>query len=136
MSGVLAAGLRLHPEERLRHRRGTRPDAGLLCPAVGENYLAAADRQRGRFRSFFLTAVKHFLSNERDRAHALKGGGGQMPVLIDLDSDGWHPPSARETVTPEALFERRWALSVLEHVMTRLRSEFASSGKDAEFIFT
>jgi RNA polymerase sigma-70 factor (ECF subfamily) len=106
---------------------------GFFALLLEKNYLTAADRQRGKFRSFLLTAVKHFLSNEHDRAHALKRGGGQAPVVIDLDADGWHPPSATETVTPELLFERRWALSLLEHVMTRLRSEFASSGKDAEF---
>jgi RNA polymerase sigma-70 factor (ECF subfamily) len=106
---------------------------GFFALLLEKNYLTAADRRRGKFRSFLLTAVKHFLSNERDRAYALKRGGGQVPVLIDLDADGWHPPSATEKATPEVLFERRWALSLLQHVMTKLRSEFASSGKDAEF---
>jgi RNA polymerase sigma-70 factor (ECF subfamily) len=106
---------------------------GFFALLLEKNYLTAADRQRGRFRSFLLTAVKHFLSNELDRAHALKRGGGQAPVRIDLDADSWHPPSATETVTPENLFERRWALSLLEHVMKKLRSEFAASGKEAEF---
>ena len=132
MSGVLAAGLCVYPEEDDAEEARDLTQ-GFFALLLEKNYLTAADRQRGKFRSFLLTAVKHFLSNERDRAHALKRGGGQMPVLIDLDSDGWHPPSARETVTPEVLFERRWALSVLEHVMTKLRSEFALSGKDAEF---
>ena len=60
--------------------------------------LADADRQRGRFRWFLLTSVKHFLSNERDRAQALKRGGGQLPVSIDLiEAEGSYAPAAMET---------------------------------------
>lgn len=95
-----------------------------------KNYLLDADQKRGRFRSFLLTAVKHFLANEWDRAHALKRGGGQIPVPIDLvEAEEWYAPAAVEATTPESLFERRWALSVLERVMVKLRADFLENGK-------
>jgi DNA-directed RNA polymerase specialized sigma24 family protein len=99
-----------------------------------KNFLEVADPQRGRFRSFLLTAVKHFLSNERDRAQALKRGGGEIPVSIDvLMSEACFDPTGSDTETPEDLFERRWALSLLEHAMSRLRAEFSSTGRNAQF---
>src|SRR5262245_36855374 len=99
-----------------------------------KNYLLDANRDRGRFRSFLLTAVKHFLANEWDRAHALKRGGGQTAVSIDLvEAETWYAPEAVEEFTPESIFERRWALSVLEHVTVRLRAQFTSMGKAEEF---
>ena len=95
-----------------------------------KQFLQDVDRQRGRFRSFLLAAVKHFLANERDRAQALKRGGGHVPVSIDLlEAESWYKPAAVETTTPESLFERRWALSVLDQVMARLRAEYSAMGK-------
>ena len=101
---------------------------------IEKNYLMDVDRDRGRFRSFLLTAVKHFLANEWDRAHALKRNGGQAAVSIDLiEAEKWYAPAAVEAVTPETLFERQWALSVLEHVTLKLRAEFTAAGKSEEF---
>jgi DNA-directed RNA polymerase specialized sigma24 family protein len=99
-----------------------------------KNYLLDADRDRGRFRSFLLTAVKHFLANEWDRAHALKRGGGQTAVSIDMvEAEKWYAPAAVEESTPESIFERRWALSVLELVTVKLRAQFTAMGKAEEF---
>jgi hypothetical protein len=99
-----------------------------------KNYLVDADRNRGRFRSFLLTAVKHFLANEWDRAQALKRGVGQTAVSIDtVEAEKWYAPAAVEESTPESIFEGLWALSVLEHVIIKLRSEFTAMGKAADF---
>jgi RNA polymerase sigma factor (sigma-70 family) len=99
-----------------------------------KNYLGDADPQRGRFRAFLLTAVKHFLANEWDRAHALKRGGSQIAVSIDpMQAESWYVPEAVDERTPESLFERRWALSLLEQVMVKLLVEFAGMGKAAYF---
>jgi RNA polymerase sigma-70 factor (ECF subfamily) len=99
-----------------------------------KNYLGDADRERGRFRTFLLTAVKHYLANEWDRAHALKRGGGQIAVPIDpIQAEGWCAPEVIEQRTPESLFERRWALSLLEQVMAKLRAECARMGKSEYF---
>jgi len=103
---------------------------GFFALLLEKNYLVAANRQRGRFRSFLLTAVKHFLANEWDREHAQKRGGGQVPISIDaVEAEKWYVPAVVEEATPESLFERRWALSLLEHVMARLHAEFAVAGK-------
>jgi DNA-directed RNA polymerase specialized sigma24 family protein len=99
-----------------------------------KNYLGDADRERGRFRTFLLTAVKHFLANEWDKAHALKRGGGQIAVPIDpTEAEAWYAPEAVEQRTPESLFERRWAISVLGQVMAKVRLEFAAMGKAEYF---
>jgi DNA-directed RNA polymerase specialized sigma24 family protein len=103
---------------------------GFFARLLEKQYLRDVDRQRGRFRSFLLAAVKHFLANERDRAQALKRGGGHVPVSIDLlEAESWYKPAAVENTTPESLFERRWALSVLDQVMARLRAEYSAMGK-------
>jgi RNA polymerase sigma factor (sigma-70 family) len=99
-----------------------------------KEYLADADRERGKFRSFLLTAVKHFLANEWDRAHTQKRGGGQGYFSVDqIAAEGWYALTAVEEATPETLFENRWALSLLEHVMVKLRSEFTAIGKADQF---
>ena len=101
---------------------------------IEKNYLEDADRSRGRFRSFLLTSVKHFLANEWDRGRALKRGGGHNLISIDIvEAERWYVPAVVEGVTPESLFERRWALSLLERVMEKLRAEYLSSGKESQF---
>jgi DNA-directed RNA polymerase specialized sigma24 family protein len=107
---------------------------GFFAVLIEKNYLLDTDRERGKFRSFLLAAVKHFLANEWDRVNALKRGGGQVPVSIDLvEAEDWQASAVVEHATPESLFERRWALSLLENVMVKLRSEFADEGKTEEF---
>jgi DNA-directed RNA polymerase specialized sigma24 family protein len=107
---------------------------GFFAQLLEKNYLLDADRERGRFRSFLLTAVKHFLANEWDRSNALKRGGGQTAVPIDLvEVEGWYGPATVEAATPERLFERRWALSLLEHVIAKLRAEFDDAGRAEQF---
>lgn len=107
---------------------------GFFALMLEKNYLVRADQKRGRFRSFLLTAVKNFLANEWDRANALKRGGGQVAVSIDLvKAERWYEPAAAEAVTPETIFERRWAISILEQVMARLRADFIHAGKIDQF---
>jgi RNA polymerase sigma-70 factor (ECF subfamily) len=107
---------------------------GFFAQLLEKKYLLDADPERGRFRSFLLTAVKHFLANEWDRSRALKRGGDQIAVSLDLvEAEQWYVPAAAEAATPERLFERRWALSLLEHVMARLRADFATAGRANQF---
>jgi DNA-directed RNA polymerase specialized sigma24 family protein len=95
-----------------------------------KNYLGEANRERGRFRTFLLAAVKHFLANEWDKEHALKRGGGQTAVAIDpLEAEEWFAPEVVEERTPETLFARGWALSLLARVMEKLRVEYSGLGK-------
>ena len=107
---------------------------GFFMQLLEKRFLVDADQQRGKFRSFLLTAVKHFLANEWDREHALKRGGGRAPLSIDaVEAERWYVPSVVAETTPESLFERRWALSLLENVLARLRAEFATAGKASLF---
>lgn len=95
-----------------------------------KDYLASVDKSKGRFRSFLLAAFKHFLSNERDKARAQKRGGGHAPVPLDFsDAEsrlGFQPPASD---TPEKVFERNWALALLEQSLARLRREYAEQDK-------
>jgi len=99
-----------------------------------KQYLATADPRRGKFRSFLLTSLKHFLANEWDRARARKRGGGVRTLSLDLESGESRlrlEPS--HDLTPERLFERQWVLTLLDLVMGRLQEEYESSGKAAQF---
>jgi len=99
-----------------------------------KNYLGAVDPAKGRFRSFLLASLKHFLANEWDKARAAKRGGGGVLVPINTDSAetscGVEPS---DQLTPEKLFERRWALTLLEQVLARLRAEHLRDGKTELF---
>ena len=99
-----------------------------------KNFLAGAQRGKGRFRSFLLASVKHFLANEWDKANAQKRGGGRVPISIDTElgesSFGLEPA---DTLTAEKIFERRWALALLEQVLRRLREEYTRDGKEKQF---
>src|SRR5262245_4996950 len=121
-------------------RNGYNPDQaqdlcqGFFALLLEKKSLAAADKERGKFRSFLLTAVKHFLANEWDRAHAVKRGGDKDPLSLDeQNTEGWYGLATVEPVTPETLFERRWALSLLEHVVAKLRAEFRVTGRSDHF---
>jgi RNA polymerase sigma-70 factor (ECF subfamily) len=96
--------------------------------------LRLADPERGRFRSFLLAALQHFLANEWDRRTAQKRGGGQTPLQLDLDTaeDRFRAEPAHAD-TPEKLFHRRWALMVLDRVLQRLRDDYQSSGRSQLF---
>jgi RNA polymerase sigma-70 factor (ECF subfamily) len=107
---------------------------GFFTLLLEKNYLLDADRERGRFRSFLLTSVKHFLANEWDRTHALKRGGGHSLISIDMvEAERWYTPETMVETTPESLFERRWAMSLLERVMAKFRDEFIAAGKGDQF---
>jgi len=96
------------------------------------NWLARADRQRGRFRSFLLSSMKHFMANEWNKAQAQKRGGGQPIVSLNDDSaEHRYRLEPAEKATPESLFERGWALTLLEGVLARLEEEYRREGKQA-----
>ena len=96
--------------------------------------LAGVDPAKGRFRSFLLAALKHFLANEWDRTNAQKRGGGQFLIPIDAataeSSCGFEPA---DHLTAEKIFERRWALTLLDQVLRRLRAEYVGDGKENLF---
>jgi RNA polymerase sigma-70 factor (ECF subfamily) len=117
-------------------RRGHSPeDAQDLTQAffarlLERNWVGQADQQKGRFRSFLLSTMNHFLADEWDKARAQKRGGGILPVPLQFDTAETrygHEPA--DNVTPEQNYERRWALTLLDKVLQRLRSEYEQEGK-------
>jgi RNA polymerase sigma factor (sigma-70 family) len=100
-----------------------------------KRFLDSAQQERGRFRSFLLVALKRFLANEWERAHAQKRGGFHTSISLDteLAERKIQFEIAGPDVPPDRAFERRWALTLLEQTMSRLRSEFERAGKIAEF---
>lgn len=101
---------------------------------VKKDYLNAVDQGKGRFRSFLLASLKHFLSNERDKARAQKRGGGVSPLPLDFTGEETHLHfQPAENTTPESIFERRWATTLLEQSLARLRHEYATQGREPLF---
>jgi RNA polymerase sigma-70 factor (ECF subfamily) len=97
---------------------------GFFAKLLEKNYVGDARRDRGRFRTFLLTSLKHFVANEWDRETAQKRGGGRSPIsLDDLDAEGHYKREPAHEDTPERLFDRRWARTLLEASLDRLREE-------------
>jgi RNA polymerase sigma-70 factor (ECF subfamily) len=119
-------------------RRGHDPDQaadltqGFFARFLEKDYLASVDPSKGRFRAFLLAACKHFLANAHDREVALKRGGGRGLISIDLrDAEERYVCEPAHDVTPERLFERRWALSLLDRALDQVGREFHGGGKGA-----
>jgi RNA polymerase sigma-70 factor (ECF subfamily) len=99
-----------------------------------KDWLGAVERERGRFRSWLLASMKHFLGNEWDKRHAQKRGGGAAIFSIDeisAESRWRHEPADPQTA--EKLYDRQWALLLLERVLRRLRQEMTVVGKGTTF---
>jgi RNA polymerase sigma-70 factor (ECF subfamily) len=99
-----------------------------------KGYVRAANRERGRFRSFLLIAFKRFLSRERDRERAKKRGGGRKMLTLDFESgERRYRLEPAHQVTAEKIYEQRWALTLLDRVFARLRDEYDHAGKRQAF---
>ncbi len=99
-----------------------------------KGWMEGVDRERGRFRSWLLAAMKHFLANEWDRANRLKRGGGQALLSLDAQTaEARYALEPADPMTADRIFERRWALTLLEQVLERLRREFVAAGKGKMF---
>jgi RNA polymerase sigma-70 factor (ECF subfamily) len=99
-----------------------------------KEYLRQVDRQRGSFRSFLLTAFKHFLAKQRDRAHAQKRGGGRSHLPLDFQAgERRYQLEPTHATDAEALYERRWAMTLLEQTLAHLRDELTRAGKERLF---
>jgi len=105
-----------------------------LARFLEKNFLMDVDRTKGRFRSFLLAALKHFLANEWDKVNAQKRGGQAQFLSLEheaAENRYWEEPASE--VTPETLYEQRWACVLLERVMQRLAEDFAAAGKGELF---
>ena len=107
---------------------------GFFARLLREDFLSGVGPEKGRFRSYLLACLKHFLSDELDKAHAWKRGGQVQFLSLDreaAESRYWEEPAS--DLTPEKLYEQRWACVLLEQVMQRLEQDAAAAGKGAFF---
>lgn len=99
-----------------------------------EGNATMADPSRGKFRSYLLGALKHYLANEWHRANTQKRGGGQRIVEWDaLDPEARYALEPADQIDADAFYDRRWAMELLDRAMTRLRAEFAAKGEEESF---
>lgn len=107
---------------------------GYFARLLERRTVAAADPARGRFRSFLLADCSHFLAHQRERDGAAMRGGGRASLSIDArDAEGRYRLEPSHERTPERLFERDWALTLLEGVLAGLRGEYERSGRSVLF---
>jgi DNA-directed RNA polymerase specialized sigma24 family protein len=155
-SVVLVAGRRSSPDSRraleslceaywyplyayVRRRVADTNDAHDLTQAffaelLAKNYVGSAKAERGRFRAFLLTSLKHFLSKEWEKARALKRGGGKAPISLDFESaDSQYRIEPACSLTPEQIYDREWAVALLGRIMQRLERESADGGNATQF---
>ncbi len=129
-----------YPLYAFARRRGVESHAaedlvqGFFAVLIEKGYLRAADRERGRFRTFLLTAFRHYMSKEREKAAAQKRGGDRVHLSLDFESgEERYRLEPESDLTPERLFEREWALTLLEHVLSELEETAAHKGKGKLF---
>jgi DNA-directed RNA polymerase specialized sigma24 family protein len=155
-SVVLVAGRRSSPDSRraleslcqaywyplyayVRRRVADVNDAHDLTQAffaelLAKNYVGSAKAERGRFRAFLLTSLKHFLSKERERAKAQKRGGGKGPIPLDFESaDSRYRLEPAGGLTAEQIYDREWAVALLGRILQRLEAESTGAGKPEQF---
>src|SRR5580658_4485445 len=120
-------------------RRGYQPDQAqdltreFFMRILEGRYLDRADPEKGRFRSFILTSLKFFVADEEDRRRAQKRGGGAVLSLELSSGEEWYQREPAHDETPERIFERRWALSLIDRVVEKLREEFVHHGRPEHF---
>jgi RNA polymerase sigma-70 factor (ECF subfamily) len=101
---------------------------GFFAQLLDKNYLRAADRERGRFRSFLLASLKNYAANEWDRKKAKKRGGDATTLSLDFETaEGRYHVEPSDEQTPEQVFDRGWAMAQLGQVLERMRSEEGDS---------
>jgi RNA polymerase sigma factor (sigma-70 family) len=121
-------------------RRGASPEdaedltQGYFAALIERGYLTQVDRERGKLRSFLLTTLKHYLADEWGRASALKRGQGQRPISIDAaNAEERYAMEPADEASPDRLFDRRWALTLLDNVLAALRANYSAAGQECLF---
>ncbi|MBI3714494.1 MAG: sigma-70 family RNA polymerase sigma factor [Betaproteobacteria bacterium] len=101
---------------------------------LAKDFLLSVDRNKGRFRSFLLAALEHFLAKEWRRANAQKRGGKFTFVSTDAESaEQQYLQVPAANLSPQQLFEQQWAMTLLDQTLSRLREEFVAAGNEAQF---
>jgi RNA polymerase sigma factor (sigma-70 family) len=107
---------------------------GFFLHLIERKTLKRVDRSKGKFRSFLLASLQNYLSNEAERARCLKRGGGAKFVYLDIErAEERYSMEPVETLTPEKIFDARWAMALLGEAMNRLSREYSAQGKATTF---
>ncbi len=129
-----------YPLYAYARRRGHGPEDAqdltqeFFARLLEKHWLARADREKGKFRSFLLMAMKRFLANEWDKAQSLKRGGQIRFVPFQFDTaETRYTREPADASTPEQVFEKQWALTLLQSVLQRLRADYEHDGKGKLF---
>jgi RNA polymerase sigma-70 factor (ECF subfamily) len=109
---------------------------GFFARLLEKDYLRSASQEKGRFRSFLLVALKRFMANEWDHQHALKRGGFAQFVPIDQElAESRFAAEPAHNLQPDLLFDRQWAMTLLDRTVARLREEYLETGRAQLFEF-
>lgn len=131
-------GIYWYPLYAFVRRRGSDPNSaadliqGFFVELLEGSLLNSADRMKGKFRSYLLGALKHYISNEWHRAHRQKRGGKAPIVSLDNAEERYGMEPSHQ-MSPEHLYERRWALTMLQQANEQLRQQYANGGKLAQY---
>ncbi len=107
---------------------------GFLAQLLERRSIQDVAPEKGKFRSFLLASLNYFLADERDRANAQKRGGGQIALSLEIEkAEGRYRLEAADERTPETMYERRWAMTLLDQVLAKLAKDFADAGKRGLF---
>jgi len=113
-------------------RPGSHP--GFFARLLDNQYLKLADPQRGRFRTFLLTSLSRFAASEWEKRRALKRGVAQtVPLIVMDDGEERYRHEPADGLSPDKIYERRWAVTLLGNVVGRLRAEYAAAQKETMF---
>jgi RNA polymerase sigma-70 factor (ECF subfamily) len=129
-----------YPVYAFIRRRGYTPDQaedltqGFFSVFLEKGYVKQVDRERGRFRTFLLTSVKHYLANEWKRSNSQKRGGEYTKLDLDFaEAEAYLTPEETGQSTPETVFEQRWAATLLERTLGLLAREMNEKGQGDRF---
>ena len=123
------------PLYHFARRQGRSPEEaqdltqGFLCELMERDFFARADQERGRFRSYLVSAFRKFMSSEHRDRSALKRGGGLVIVSFEAEAEMGRLPEPSDGLTPEWHYDRSWAQTLLERVFVRLREEYERAGR-------
>jgi RNA polymerase sigma-70 factor (ECF subfamily) len=135
-------GFYYEPVYRFLKREGRSDDAAqelaqeFFRRVLQRGKLGQVDPARGRFRSYLLGAVKHFLADHRDHQQRVKRGGGQVAESLDKDQDNSTEGlqvTDQDAITPDSYFDRQWALNLMDRALNILQEDFDKSGKGDQF---
>ena len=107
---------------------------GFFAQLLERRSIQTVEREKGKFRSFLLASLNYYVADERDRANAQKRGGGREALSLDVqEAEQRYRLEPADERSPEKIFELRWAMTLLDQVLTRLAAEFSAAGKPELF---